>query len=149
MTTSPKRILVATDFSPNSDEALAQAITLAKDVNASLEIVHVIQLGTEPFPFGLLDFQDNDKFFQYIDRELEQRAEQARKAGVACTTKSIDGAPASTIVSRARETGAELVVVGTQGRTGLAHALLGSVAEKIVRHAACPVLTVPAAKRAA
>jgi nucleotide-binding universal stress UspA family protein len=91
MLSSPRRILIATDFSAGSDEALTQAIALAKQPHAELEIVYVM---------------------------------------------------------RARDTGAELVV-GTHSRTGLAHMLLGSVAEKIVRRSTCPVLTVPFSKKAA
>jgi nucleotide-binding universal stress UspA family protein len=64
-------------------------------------------------------------------------------AGLACHTRSLEGRAAEEIVGRARELGAGLIVLGTHGRRGLAHMLLGSVAERVVQHAGCPVLTVP------
>ena len=77
------------------------------------------------------------------------RAALARAAGVSCRTKFVDGNPATEIVGYAHENDADVLVVGTHGRTGLARAMLGSVAEKIIRHARCAVLTVPYSKRAA
>jgi nucleotide-binding universal stress UspA family protein len=147
--TPAQKILVATDFSPASDDAIAQAIALAKQMNASLEILHVVEIGTEPFPFGLLDIKDGGDFFAYVERELDRRADDARRAGVPCTTKSIDGKPAEEIVVRARNIGADLIVVGTHGRSGIAHAFFGSVAEQVVRHADRPVVTVPFSEQAA
>jgi nucleotide-binding universal stress UspA family protein len=149
MTAAQKTILAATDFSPGSDDALDRAVDLAKRMGAALEIFHVVEIGTEPFPFGLLDSKDGGDFFAYIARQLETRAERARRAGVPCTTKSLDGSPAPEIVGRARDLGADLIVVGTQGRAGLSHALFGSVAEHVVRRADRPVLIVPFSKRAA
>jgi nucleotide-binding universal stress UspA family protein len=104
MTSRPKQILVATDFSPGSDEAMAAAV----------------------------DF-----------------ATRAGAAGVACRTKMVEGLPATEIVQRAREIGADLIVIGTHGRRGIAHVVLGSVAERVVQHAPCPVLTVPVPRKAA
>ncbi len=150
MKSSPRRILVATDFSAGSDEALTEAIGLAKQSNAELEIVYVLELGVEEFPFGLTYYgSDRGGVVAQIDRALAERADHAKKAGIACRTNMLEGSAAIEVVRRAREAGAELVVVGTHGRTGLAHILLGSVAEKIVRHSTCPVLTVPFSKKAA
>jgi nucleotide-binding universal stress UspA family protein len=72
-------------------------------------------------------------------------AEEARvrAAGVACDSATLIGRPEAEIVARATETGAQLIVMGTHGRSGLAHALLGSVAERVVQHSPCPVLIVP------
>jgi universal stress protein A len=147
---SPRRILVATDFSDGSDEALTQAITLAKQTNAEMEIVYVLELGVEEFPFGLTPFgSDLGALTAYVDRELGNRAARAVREGVPCRTKTLEGSASTEVIQRARQIGAELVVVGTHGRTGLAHILLGSVAEKIVRRSICPVLTVPFSKKAA
>ena len=147
---SPRRILVATDFSDGSDEALTQAITLAKQTNGEIEIVYVLELGVEEFPFGLTAFgSDLEGLTAYVDRELASRAARAVKEGVPCQTKTLEGSASTEVIQRARHIGAELVVVGTHGRTGLAHILLGSVAEKIVRRSICPVLTVPFSKKAA
>jgi len=148
-TNTPREILVATDFSDGSDEALAQAIEIGKPSGAAVEILHVIEL-TEEFPFGTTYFDaDYGMLYANVDRQLTERAERVRAAGLGCTTKIIEGGAVAEITQRGRDIGADLIVVGTHGRTGLAHALLGSVAEKVVRRAACPVLTVPSSRKAA
>jgi glycine betaine transporter len=148
MALSPKEILVAADFSAGSDEALAAAIDLAKRTGADLRILHVLELGVDEFPFGDLNGRKLNRV-AHIDRELAERADQARRSGVVCHTWMLEGTAPSDIVDYARTMGADLIVVGTHGRRGLGHALLGSVAEKVVRRAHCPVLTVPFSKRAA
>jgi len=147
MTMSAKRILVATDFSEGSDEALLRAIDLAKQTGASLEIVYVIELDVEQFPLGLYDTHRD--LGAYVDRELGRRAEIARRVGVVCHTSTAEGNAATEIVKRARDVEADVIVVGTHGRKGLVHVLLGSVAERVVHRATCPVLTVPFSKKAA
>lgn len=140
----PNLILVATDFSAGSDEALDKAIELARQTEADLEILHVLELGAETFPYGLAYFEDRAALLAHLERELAQRAARATEVGVVtCTTKLLEGGGAVEIVQRARKVRADLVVVGTHGRKGLAHVLLGSVAERVVHHAGCPVLTVP------
>jgi universal stress protein A len=150
MKTSPKRILMATDFSDGGDEALNEAIVWAKQTGVELEIVHVLEVGLEKFPFGLITHgSDMGALIAYIERELVERCERATKVGVACQTKMLEGTAAHEIVERARHIDAGLVVVGTHGRTGLAHVLLGGVAERIVRGSSRPVLIVPFSKKAA
>ncbi len=123
---------------------------MAKQTNAEMEIVYVLELGVEEFPFGLTYYgSDLEGLVGHVDKALAERADRARKAGVVCQTKTLEGSAAVEIVRRARDIGAELVVVGTHGRTGLAHVLLGSVAERVVRSSICPVLTVPFSKKAA
>jgi nucleotide-binding universal stress UspA family protein len=148
-TNTPKRILVATDFSDGSDEALAEAIEIGKPSAAAVEILHVIELAEE-FPFGTTYFDaDYGALYANVDRQLTERAARVTAAGLRCTTKIIEGGAVAEITRRGCEIGADLIVVGTHGRTGLVHALLGSVAEKVVRRASCPVLTVPFSKKAA
>ena len=148
-TRTPKKILVATDFSTGSDEALDEAIEIGKPSGAELEVLHVLELAEE-FPFGTTYFDaDYGVLYAGIDRQLSQRADRVRAAGIACETKIIDGAAVNEITKRSRAIDADLIVVGTHGRTGLAHALMGSVAERVVRRASCPVLTVPFSKKAA
>ncbi len=149
MTSSLKRILVATDFSEGSDEAITQAIELGKQTDASLEIVYVRELGALDFPFGALYPEDAGSVIAYTDLELARRRDRVTSAGLQCHSRCLDGSPANEIVRRAGETNSDLIVIGTHGRRGLAHALLGSVAERVVQHAACPVLTVPFARKAA
>jgi nucleotide-binding universal stress UspA family protein len=144
------KILVATDFSQGGDEALQAAIDVARRFNAKVEIVHVVELALEPFGFGaLVPAADDRALLDAIERELEARADRVRWAGLACETAVLEGTPDVEIVRRAAETGAELVVVGTHGRTGLAHVVMGSVAERVVQHAGLPVLSVPYARKAA
>jgi nucleotide-binding universal stress UspA family protein len=147
MTRTQRTVLVATDFSDGSDEALTQAITLAKQMDATLDILHVVELGTEVFPYGLSYFEDRGGLIAHLDRELSKRADVAAAAGVTARTRMREGSAAEEIVEHAREVGPDLIVVGTHGRTGLAHALVGSVAERVVRHARSPVLTVPFSKK--
>jgi len=145
----PNQILVATDFSAGSDEALDKAIDLAKPAEADLEILHVLELGADTFPYGLSYYDDHAKVLAHIEAELAKRAALAAEAGVTATTKMLEGASASEIVQRARKIRADVIVVGTHGRKGVAHVLLGSVAERVVHRADCAVLAVPFSQRAA
>ena len=149
MAPSTKKILVATDFSAGSDEALAHAIDLAKQTGASLDLVHVLEPEVEGFPFGAAYYGDFGDQLTYIERQLSERADLAAGAGLYCHTRMIEGRASEAIVERACELGTDLIVVGTHGRRGLAHVLMGSVAERVVQHAPCPVLTIPFSKRAA
>jgi len=144
-----KEILVATDFSQGSDEALAAAIELAKPAGANLQLVHVLENGADQFPLGLASYEDRAALFASLDRELGRRYDWAVREGVACQTRIIEEDAVAGILLAAREIGADLIVVGTHGRRGLAHALMGSVAERIVQRAGCPVLTVPFSRKAA
>jgi nucleotide-binding universal stress UspA family protein len=146
---SPKRILVATDFSAGSDEALAGAIDLAKGTGATIELLYVLEPELEEFPFGLNYCGDNAALVAHVDLELSHRADLVAKAGLACHTRMIPGDAAAEVVKRARDIGADMIVVGTHGRRGVAHVVLGSVAEKVVQRSTCPVLTIPFSKKAA
>jgi nucleotide-binding universal stress UspA family protein len=150
MTKPTKSIVVATDFSEGSDEALEHAIELGKQSGAALDLLHVVEPPADGFPFGPA-YTDGVAFAEFIQQELTRRAARVAAAGLACHTRFVEGSAAPEIVARAREVDARLIVVGTHGRRGLAHVLLGSVAERVVQHAGCPVLTVPfsAARKAA
>lgn len=148
-TKSARKILVATDFSEGSDEAIDRAIEMARPSGAAVEIIHVVELAEE-FPFGTTYFDaDYGALYANIDAQLASRAARFRAAGLACETKIVEGSASTEIARRGRDIGADLIVVGTHGRTGLAHAMLGSVAERVVRRASCPVLTVPFSRKAA
>jgi nucleotide-binding universal stress UspA family protein len=148
-TRTARKILVATDFSDGSDEALDQAIEAARIDKAEIEILHVIELAEE-FPFGTTYFDaDYGVLYSSVDLRLSERADRVRAAGIGCTTKILEGSAVNGITQRGRDIGADLIVVGTHGRTGIAHAMLGSVAERVVRRASSPVLTVPFSKKAA
>jgi nucleotide-binding universal stress UspA family protein len=86
---------------------------------------------------------DGPALFEQIDEALTARAEQATSAGLISQTNSLQGVPARELVRHAQKVGADLVVVGTHGRTGIQHVVLGSVAERVVQHSSCPVLVIP------
>jgi nucleotide-binding universal stress UspA family protein len=140
-----RTILVPIDFSPHAQEAMAWAVDLARRYDATLVLAHVVQ----PVPW--LAAPDGMAFtpadiVASTRRELLDALEQTRRsvvaAGVRAEAELLDGSPAHEIAVLARRIDASLIVMGTHGRTGLQHALLGSVAEKVVRHSSCPVLTV-------
>jgi nucleotide-binding universal stress UspA family protein len=150
MPTKPKKILVATDFSDGSDEALDHAIDYGQRTGASLDLFHVVEVPADGgLPFGPAYFEDQSALIAFVEQELGKRADRVRAAGLACHTRMLEGHAAEEIVARAREIGADVVVVGTHGRRGLAHVLLGSVAERVVQRSGCPVLTVPFSRKAA
>ncbi len=144
------RILVPVDFSEPSLNALAYACGLAKRFGATLTVLHVVEpvYVAEPY-MGVAP-----EVGRFLDEEIRNaktiltRIEaDRRKQGLRVRSLVVAGPPALLIVDTARDTGADLIVMGTHGRTGLAHAFIGSVAEKVVRTARCPVLTVRAAGR--
>ncbi|HEY7956476.1 MAG TPA: universal stress protein [Polyangia bacterium] len=144
MTFEIHRILVPTDFSEPSERALEVAIELARRFGARLFLFHAYVAPSYVFPEGLEP--TTPELVEQLERtmraELELRAVRVRTAGVTAEVGTGVGPHDQEICRRARELGADLIVMGTHGRTGIRHALLGSVAEKVVRRAPCPVLTV-------
>ena len=139
-----RTILVPIDFSEHADAALDRALEIALETAGTVHLLHAyeIPLGTIP-PYGIevpqsvvVEVRDA------AARRLEKAAHKARDRGVACETHLVHAMPASGIVEAARTLGADLIVMGTRGLTGVKHVLLGSVAERTVRTAPCPVLTV-------
>jgi nucleotide-binding universal stress UspA family protein len=145
-----KRIVVATDFSEGSDVAMEQAFGLAKTLGASVDLVHVLDpaLLTAPSTLGALPLVDAESVMNEIDDALATRAQKGTAEGVICVSDSLDGFPPREIVRHAQKTGADLIVVGTHGRTGLAHTIMGSVAERVVQRSTCPVLVIPQSRGA-
>lgn len=137
------RIVCAVDFSTSSRAALERAAELARRFDARLVLVHVwtdpLVAGAAvglPVPPALAEDQEKE-----LGRKLERwRAEAGRLAGREVAGRLEGGAPVAELARVAREEQADLVVVGTHGRTGVKRALLGSVAEGVVRHAPCAVL---------
>ena len=143
-----KTILVATDFSPASAAALTYGRELASNFGAQLLVAHVVgNLLTRPYGGGDgISFVDPG-----LQRELEAGAHLQLEALISSDDRNrrrargivlTSNAPASAIVEYAEEEGVDLIVLGTHGRGAVAHLLMGSVAERVVRTAACPVLTV-------
>jgi nucleotide-binding universal stress UspA family protein len=144
---SPQRILVATDFSETADAALDAAIELAKPSRAALDLLHVYPLPGVSVPFADAMLMATPEAMTALQAKfseaLETRANRVRGQGLTCSSSSVEGAAAQEIVRRATQSGADFIVVGTHGRSGLTHALVGSVAERVVQRAGCPVLVVP------
>lgn len=145
---TPTQILVPHDFSPHADHALAYATELAKRLDATVHVVHAIGIPTFGAPELGLAFTAAtiDKLVAdsqaALDRITASHRNSARVGKVLVRT----GDARDMILQVAEELGADLVVMGTHGRRGLSRALLGSVAETVVRTSPIPVLTIRAAK---
>jgi nucleotide-binding universal stress UspA family protein len=133
-----RKILFPTDFSHTGDAALELATSLARERGATLLIVHVEEppaaYGGGEMYYGMPDPATEDLW-----KMLEQVA--PTDSQVAHEHRLITGDPSTAICRLAEEEDVELIVMGTHGRSGLMRLLMGSVAESVVRHAACPVLT--------
>lgn len=141
-----RKILVATDFSENANKAASYAFALAKEHQAAVTLLHIYQVIPYTDPIGYISFEPrlHESLRSSAEKALSQWREEAKKQGVAEVNGVVEqGVPFQVITRIAREGGFDLVVVGTHGRTGLRHALIGSVAERVVRHAPCSVLVVP------
>lgn len=140
-----RRILHPTDFSRGSAPAFAKAVELAKSNHAQLQLLHVLD-PLVPTPDGYVSpptYEQLRKSAQaYGSKQLARLVARAGKAGVRATAVLREGRPPSEIVRAARASKADLIVIGTHGRTGWSRLLLGSVAGRIIGLAKCPVLTV-------
>jgi nucleotide-binding universal stress UspA family protein len=137
-----RRILCATDFSPASHAALDTAAELARRFSARLTLFHAHQVPTFVYPDGMMPLAP--ELMMDLERsvvaELDRLASSLRDLEV--EVRHTLGAPAAEICRAADEIDADLIVLGTHGRTGLSHVVLGSVAEKVVRKCTRPVLTI-------
>ena len=139
-----KKILLPTDFSEASKRSAQYAMGLSEKFGAELHVLHVLQDLVALVPEPGLAFPPPGDYMLELTRSAEQALADMPQAGwsgrVVRATRQ--GPPFVEIIRYARENDVDLIVLGTHGRTGLAHVLLGSVAEKVVRKAPCPVLTV-------
>jgi nucleotide-binding universal stress UspA family protein len=141
-----KRILIPTDFGEAADAALAYGRELARSFGATLEVLHVVEdVYTRLAVDGLVAGDPS------LQHDLEEVSRKRVEALLSDEDRAVFGArpvvlvsntTATTIVAYAHETRVDLIVMGTHGRGGVAHLLMGSVAERVVRTAPCPVLTV-------
>ena len=142
-----KTILFPTDFSHTGDAALALAASLARDSNARLLIVHVAEppavYGGGEMYYGTMepDTETLKAMLNEIAPEGTGAEESGTQSQLTVERRLITGDPAHALIRLAEEEAADLIVMGTHGRTGLMRALMGSVAETVVRRAPCPVLT--------
>lgn len=144
-----KTILFATDFSESSDYAFGKALILAREFNARLLLLHVINE-----PVDLRGFYVPHISFDKLEEEIEEGAQKMMEKF--CRTHIRDynnfesfivpGIPYDEVIKKAVAESADLIVMGTHGRTGLDHVLFGSTAEKVVRKSPVPVMTIRVAE---
>jgi nucleotide-binding universal stress UspA family protein len=142
-----QRFLVPLDFSEDANQALAYAIGLASKLGARVTLLHVLQ---SP-PWGGVDMDVTlpyaySRFIQHLEAEVAHRMqaclERVTAGGLEGEVVVVQGVPFQKILETAKNQQVDLIIMGTHGRTGLQHVLLGSVAEKVVHLAPCPVLVV-------
>jgi len=142
-------ILVPVDFSPVSKRVIAHAVSIAKRFDAAVHVVHAFELPPPLRPDltvwsgdfrATLEKQGHDEGVRTLRTLLDDRD----FAGVPITTEVKPGHPYDVILASAEARKSDLIVMGTHGRTGLSHLVMGSVAEKVVQHAPCPILTIRA-----
>jgi universal stress protein A len=141
-----KKVLCPTDFSAPSREAVSAASEVARMFSASLVLVHVVQ----PLPAAAtaasgypIDIEALERaLLEHAKQRLHESAHSHVGSDVTTILRAVRGSVAAEILEVASDEGADLIVISTHGETGLRHVLLGSVAEKVVRMATCPVLTV-------
>lgn len=143
-----KRVLVPVDFSSCSRAALEYAARVAAASDATLEILHVYE---PPHYIGDVMVQIPERAAVTVQEYIRQQSESLladllRSAtgleGLSTTTTMRPGVPHAAVVEQARASKSDLIVMGTHGRSGLSHLLMGSVAEKVLRQAPCPVVVV-------
>jgi nucleotide-binding universal stress UspA family protein len=141
-----RRILCPVDFSETSKRAFEYALALAARLGAEVDVIHVYHLsadavalaeGTWEFPREL-----EADLTTRLQQQLDELVRHKPQMGVKVTTSLYQGIPYIEITRAAKERGADMIVIGTHGRTGLAHLLMGSVAERVVRLADVPVVSI-------
>ena len=140
-----KTILVPVDFSSFSKKALEYAIAFAGQFGASVTLLHVVEPMVYPENCMSIPSATDDINGSLVDaakKRLDEERLAVEKQGVPVKVMTRLGRPYVEITEIARELGIDLIIVATHGHTGLKHVLLGSTAERVVRHAPCPVLTV-------
>jgi nucleotide-binding universal stress UspA family protein len=140
-----RRILHPSDFSSASRAAFSKAIELAKQNRAELIVTHVLA-PVIPVADGYVSARAYEEMEEasrrYGQKQLDGLVAKAKAAGVRARGLLLDGVVSDRIVRAAKGQRADVIVIGTHGRTGLARFVLGSVASRVVSHAGCPVLTV-------
>ncbi len=141
-----KKILVPVDFSEVSEKALKVARELAEEIDAEITVLHAVSMSAVSLPVdGVPVFND-----EMIEEELGQAKKSLgeflkdKKGNAKITEAVCFGEPTSEVNNYAEENKFDMIIMGTHGRTGLVHMLMGSVAESVLRHAKVPVLCVPA-----
>ena len=140
-----KEIVVPTDFSEHSLRALDYAVEIAEKFGSALKIIYVIEplLQAADVSWTSVDFEQlNQTHKASAEKQLAQLLEERLPEGMPADTEILSGKPFVEILKYAKRQNADLIVMATHGRGAIAHILMGSTAEKVVRKASCPVLTV-------
>lgn len=135
-------ILVPIDFSSDADDAVDMAISLARELGSRITLLHVIHdvyIGVGEMA-AALPTSYYDEIEADVKREIQTYLNKVVEAGLQGDSIVVHGVPFQSILDTVAEQNIDLVVMGTHGRTGLKHVLLGSVAEKVIRMATCPVM---------
>jgi nucleotide-binding universal stress UspA family protein len=137
-----RHILVPLDFSETTDQALAYAIAFTRPLQARLTLLHVLQIPPLTLEDGATALSGT--YLEDLETEaqhlLEASLAHVQRAGLQGDCLLVQGTPTPVIVDTASVQEVDLIIMGTHGRTGLTHVLMGSVAERVVREAPCPVL---------
>ena len=142
-----KKILCPIDHSDCSKEALKYAVSFAMKDEAELYLLHVIDVRTFDESFDMTSKQlPDDKTIKQLKEKLLECVPEEIRSDMRIEPIVVQGVPFSEIISISKEKEISVIVMGTHGRTGIAHIMLGSVSEKVVRKAPCPVLTVRQSK---
>jgi nucleotide-binding universal stress UspA family protein len=141
--------LVPMDFSECAQEAFEFAVSLAKPVGGALRLVHAFEPSAYPLDFSLFRVTDEKALHARMRERLRELVAILRTQGVSAEEACQVGLPPEVILAQANRTPGSIIVMGTHGRRGWQHLTMGSVAERVIRHAACPVLTVKSPKYAA
>ena len=140
-----QKILIPTDGSEPSQKAVQHGLTLAKEMNASVSALYVGEVmhipSPVPGPVPIMMEEQGEVLREAGQKIVDDVVEKGKKIGVTVTPVVVIGHPADQIIKHAEDY--DLVVMGTMGKSGLSHLLMGSVAEKVVRHSPVPVLVVP------
>ena len=141
-----KRILCPVDFSESSDHACRYAVAFASSFNSELTLLHVVAPPIAALPGDHLvpDMMqaDIEAIAEASRNRLAQQVGDFEQEGLDVQSKVVSGIPFLEVIRFSKEWDADLIIMGTHGRAGLQHLLIGSVAERVVRKAPCPVLTV-------
>src|SRR3954452_12882694 len=137
-----KRILVPTDFSKHSQTALVYGVAFAQKFGAQLHLLHIVQDLALFFPDTVTVVPPTDQLTEAVEAALQRVLRENHLEAMGVQTAVRSGSPFHEIAQYARDEDVDLIIMGTHGRGGLMHLLMGSVAEKVVRKAPCPVLTV-------
>ena len=143
------KILVPTDFSEDARAATRVAADLSRRFEAPLTLAYVFERSVYPLPdeYVLFTSEQLDHLFAEFNQRLANARREAADAGaMQVTSRLLQGWAPGAITQFAKDAGFDLIAMGTRGRTGFQHLILGSVAERVVRTAHCPVLTVRHAK---